>query len=62
MSSLISINGKTIEEKNGEFYINGKKVVNNCVDSFGIKATTFFAGFVAGFMFVIAVAEFGKAI
>ena len=62
MSSVVNINGTEIKEKNGDFYINGKKVVNNCVDSFGIKAVTFFAGFVAGFMFVIAIAELGKAI
>ena len=62
MSALININGNKIEEKNGFFYINGKKVVNNCVDSFGIKASTFFSGFVTGFIFVIAIAEFGKLI
>jgi hypothetical protein len=62
MSSSININGTEIKEKNGTFYINGKKVVNNCVDSFGIKASTFFAGFVCGVVFLIAIFEFGLAI
>ena len=62
MSALINTNGKEIKVEGEDVYINGKKVVNNCVDSFGIKATTFFAGFVAGFMFVIAIAEIGQAI
>lgn len=58
MSSLININGNEIKEKNGDFYINGKKVVNNCVDSSNSKASIFFAGLSAGFMLAVVIAEF----
>ena len=62
MSALINTNGKEIKVEGEDVYINGKKVINNCVGSFGIEASTFFAGFVAGFIFVIVIAEIGKAI
>ena len=59
MSSSVSINGTKIEERRGVFYINGKRVVNNCIDGFGIKASTFFAGFFSGVVFLIAIFELG---
>lgn len=58
MSSSASINGELFEVKNGKNYLNGTEIKNNCVDSFGIKASTFFAGFVTGFMTLIAVFKF----
>jgi hypothetical protein len=62
MSSLVNINGNEIKEKNGEFYINGERVVNNTVSGFKIKASTFIAGFILGAVFIVALAEFGKVI
>ena len=62
--SIQSQNGVSVVTKDGKVKIegnvksvriNGNKVINNCVDSFGIKATTFFAGFVTGFLFILAI-------
>ena len=62
MSAIVNINGNEIKEKNGVFWINGKKVINNQVDNSIGKAPAFFSGFIAGVLFLIAIAELGKAI
>ena len=62
MSSMININGQKIEERRGVFYINGNRVVNNCIDSTSKRASIFIAGFIFGAVFIVTLVEVASAL
>ena len=66
MSASVSVNGNEIKEVNGVFYINGNKVINNCIsgnaETFNYPVKAFFTGFACGALFLILLVEIASAI